>query len=283
MAPLWAGCPSSEPAKDSDDDPRPAAQGSADPAAGATAPEEERAGPTGTIRGFVVLASGVALPRLDPPEHAFPDGCPPYRADRDAYPVAMVGDRRLTGMLVTVTDYESRVPASPQVRTLTIEDCRLTPRLLSGSRGDTLELTNASARPFWPSVEGDALTQALLPEQTRNLVLDRGGFRKVRCGFDEPCGLAWVVTVYHPLHTVTDAEGGFRIDRVPAGEEVTVTAYHPLLGRPAEATVTVGEGQTERIELVVTPAPAPASGKDSDDEGMAPGQGDPAAGSGASG
>jgi len=212
---------------------------------------------SGVVEGFVSLTPGAEVPVLQPPEKQFPAGCPPYEGAKDGRPIRMVGDRRLVGVLVNVTDYEVEISQEPQVRRMAIEDCRLTPSLVSASRGDTLEITNASSQAFWPSVEGDAFTQALLPEQTRSVTLARGGFRKVRCGFDEPCGVAWVVTLYHPLHTVTDGEGAFRIEGVPTGEKVSLSAYHPLLRRPAVTELTLSPGETRRVELVMNPARAP--------------------------
>lgn len=250
----------------------PSGQASAAPAA---APGDE--GAVGAVEGWVRLAEGSELPRLPPPEQAFPAGCPPYRAETDAYPVRLVGDRRLTDVLVNVTDYERGVPERPRVRKLAIgEDCRLTPRLLSATRGDTLELTNRTSRPFFPSLEALPFTQALLDGESQTFQLGRGGFRRAGCSLAEPCGVAWVVTLYHPLHDVTDDAGHFRVEGVPAGEEVSVSAFHPLFPEPAVAQVTVPAGETLRLELTLRSRRPAAEGAPpaAADEAPASGDGD---------
>ena len=79
--------------------------------------------------------------------------------------------------------------------------------------------------------------------------------RTLQCGFAAPCGRTEIVTLYHPLHDVSEAGGRFRIEGVPVGEEVKVSAWHPLFIE-AEQRVTLSRGESLQVELTVRPAPA---------------------------
>jgi hypothetical protein len=100
------------------------------------------------------------------------------------------------------------------------------------------------------------MMQALMKDETRDFPLETGGIYNVTCGFAAPCGRTDVVVVYHPVHAVTGADGHFRIENVPAGQEVELHAWHPLF-EEVMARVTVAAGHTETLELTLTPVPTP--------------------------
>ncbi|MCA9606179.1 MAG: carboxypeptidase regulatory-like domain-containing protein [Myxococcales bacterium] len=218
------------------------------------------------LEGVVRLAEGAEAPQY--PENPMvpptgrpepPEACaPPQQTDRA--PLQPAADRGLNGVLVALHDFSTIPEHEPVTHEMTITDCRLTPRLVVATRGDRLRLTNQTEYPFLPNF-GMGVLQALVHGQSREVELGQGGARTLECGFAAPCGRAEIVTLYHPLHTVTDEAGHFRIENVPTGEEIRVSAWHPLLVEGSE-TITLRAGETRRVELTVTPAPQQAAPAD---------------------
>ncbi len=218
------------------------------------------------LEGVVRLAEGADAPQypanpMTPPagRPAPPDTCaPPQQTDRA--PLSPAADRGLNGVLVALHDFAMVPEHEPETHEMTITDCRLTPRLLVATRGDRLRLTNQTDYPFLPNF-GTGVMQALLHTQSREVELGQGGVRTLECGFAAPCGRAEIVTLYHPLFAVSDEAGRFRIERAPAGEEIRVSAWHPLV-EEASQTLTLRAGETRRVELVVSPASQPEAPAD---------------------
>ena len=235
--------------------------------------------PTGIVLGVVELAPGAELPSEpeeppDPrrPPHP-PDVCPPPRHD-DHQPVHLVQGDRLTGVLVTGSGFAHSPAFTKTVHEVRIEDCRLSPRMIVATRGDTLRITNRTDYPFLPTIgAGGGFLQAMLHDQTRDLPLDHPGVQDVTCGFAAPCGHTDLVVLMHPVHTVSTATGEFRLV-APVGA-LEVHAWHPLF-RDASTNVTVRAGATVRAEIVLTPlpprppqpAPPPIQGHPEDQPGV---------------
>lgn len=231
---------------------------------GGTSTEPGPTGDTGIIEGVVRLAPDTTLPRY--PESptqvegrpALPSSCSPPR-EIDRTPVTLAeANGALVGLPIVATGRdEARWPRAtePRVHEVTITDCRLNPVTIVATRGDLLRLSNRSEYPFFPDL-GDGMLQ--YRTEDREITLDRGGARTIQCGWAAPCGRLELITLYHPMHTVTGAEGTFRLEGVPADQEVRLTAWHPLF-EEAATTVTVGAGETARVELTIRPAPVQAA------------------------
>ena len=231
----------------------------AEPADSAEAPSSSTRPGTAVIEGVVRLAPGAELPRetLNPmvaPQNRpeLPEHCTPPQ-ERDREPVRQVRGDHLAGMVVAVSDFSVEVPHEPVTHEITIRDCRLTPSTIVATRGDRLRLVNETNYPFMPELGGGMMT-ALLHQRDREVELARAGMRTLACGFTASCGRALIVTQYHPLHAVTDETGRFRIENVPANEELRIDAWHTLFNEAGEA-LTLSPGETREIEIVVTPAP----------------------------
>ncbi len=220
--------------------------------------------PTGTIDGIVRLSPDSLLPSYpDNPmvstgaSAPMPADCAPP-SERDRQPVQIGASGGLTNLVIVATGDREHWPdtAGPRTRTARIEGCRLVPSTLVAERGDTIHLENESTFPFFPDL-GTGFTRALLPTDPLDLVLDQGGVRTIGCGFSNACGRIEVVTLYHPVYTVSDAEGRFRMTNVPAGQDVRITAWHPLF-QEVGVNARVEVGGTTTIELVIT-SNAPAT------------------------
>jgi hypothetical protein len=216
--------------------------------------------PTGIVEGIVVLAEGTELPSYPdtrgPVQPQIPESCtPPQLLDRQ--PVRSPDGRGLEGVLVQAAEFDAEMTREPATHEVVIRDCRLVPRLVAAVRGDTLRVKNETDYPFLPTLGRSPMMQAIMKDETRDFALDTGGVFSLTCGFAAPCGRTDVVVVYHPVHAVTDEAGRFRIENVPAGEEVEIHAWHPLF-EDSMVTVTVAAGATETLELTLRPVPPPA-------------------------
>jgi hypothetical protein len=231
-----------------------------EPGVGAGGGAEGAALPMGWVEGVVRLADGAALPGYPqnpvqvPGRDAIPPECtPPRESDRTPVTQAAEGGGLVGLSIVASGEDDTRWPRAtePALHELTIRDCRLTPSLLVTTRGDRVRMSNETDYPFFPEL-GEGMLQALLRPEPREVRVERGGVRTVQCGFAAPCGRTEVITLYHPVHTVTAESGRFRLE-VPAEQDVRITAWHPLFLETG-ANVRVGRGETRTLELTIAPA-----------------------------
>ncbi len=68
----------------------------------------------------------------------------------------------------------------------------------------------------------------------------------MRCDV-HPWEIAYIVSVPHPYHTVSDAGGAFALDQIPPGE-YTLALWHEQLG-VQQRKVRLGPGQHVKLEL----------------------------------
>jgi len=218
------------------------------------------------LEGVVRLAEGAALPSyaadqmfkkvLQQVDHAvLPDSCaPPKTTDRQ--PVQLTAEGLLAGMLVAASDFSRQPQRPPMLHEVIIEDCRLTPRLVVAMKGDQLRVRNGVDYPFMPAYGDTPVVRTLIRGQTYDTTLEKASVSPVLCGFTAPCGRADVVVMLHPVYVISDAQGKFRFENFPAGEEVKLSAWHPLF-REVAIQVRVAPGETKRVELIATPLAAP--------------------------
>lgn len=227
-------------------------------------PEERelRSGPVGTLIGEVVLAPDSQLPAYTPLDlvrrplrvHSLPD--PPSEcteaneAARTA--VSLAPEGRLGGVVIAASDFTRVHERKPKHHKLKIEHCRLQPTVIAAQGGDTLDIENHDDYAFepllGPSYEGRVLRRG----KTLELPLIASGIDIVQCTLGAPCGRADLLVFHHPVHTVSDDAGYFRIANFPAGELVRVTAWHPLF-EPTETFVWIEPGQQTSVKLQLSP------------------------------
>jgi hypothetical protein len=242
-----------------------AACGSREPVGGEGAEARGTAGTdTIALTGVVVLAEGAPLPEYpanpmidDRPGRRFSEDCPPpQRGDRQ--PVRRSASGGLSNVVVALSEFERMPPHEATTHEIRIERCRLTPATVTATVGDTVRVVNATDYPFLLGVGRDQLNQMIAPEAERVLPQEEPGVTALQCGFASPCGVAQIVTLSHPLHAVTDADGRFRIEGVREGEEIRLSAWHPLFQESAR-TVVARAGEELRFELAPQPSRVPAA------------------------
>jgi hypothetical protein len=217
------------------------------------------------IEGVVRLEKGAVLPSYPPKmmmrqvlnltEPApMPEECSPA-VDADRQPVRLLTEQGgLAGVMIAVSGF-TRFNKRPSVtHEVVIEDCRLKPMLVVAEKDDMIRLRSTTNYPFMPSLGTSNITETLIKGQEQVIALDRGGIQTILCGFTAPCGRTDIIILYHSLATITDAQGAFRLDKVPAGETITVNAWHPLF-RETNVSLSVQPNEVRQVPLTLSPAP----------------------------
>jgi hypothetical protein len=218
------------------------------------------------LEGFVHLAQGAQLPAFTPEEMerkvldhtkrgAWPEKCTPPKIV-DSTPMLETPEGKLSGVVVAASGFKRGYSRAPKVHEVVIRDCRLTPSTIVAMKGDTLRVKSEVDYPFMPAYGPPDQVKTLIPGQNYDVELKEAGSSPVTCGFMAPCGRTDVIVLNHPLATVTDEKGNFRMGSFPAGERVKVAAWHPLLAE-SEIEVEVAPGETKSVELSVQPRTLP--------------------------
>lgn len=197
---------------------------------------------------------------MTPANSERPEGCPPVRRS-DRRPLSLAEDRGLGGVLVSISreePFEREPPGEPQRRVVSIEECMLTPALMVARRGDSLVIRNETDQMFMPRVVNDPFMQGLLPNQERVIPLEAAGrVVDIQCQISTGCGRSDVVVLGHPYFAVTDADGRFRIEGLPAGT-YQVHAWHPLVPEAATTVEATNQPSSEALVLTVRSRERPA-------------------------
>ncbi|MEM7607543.1 MAG: hypothetical protein AAF411_19490 [Myxococcota bacterium] len=222
----------------------------------------------GTVRGIVRLKEDAELPSFAPgdihgPQTMSPwtDNCPTFE-DSMRQTVSLGEGRGLEGVWIYTGSEDTDAffnaigrEYEPQAHEVAIDACLLSRGALSVTRGDTIRLTqNTRVENFLPALAGETFSDALPFGETREYTVERGGLTVLSCAFGAPCGRTDIVVHYHPVHTVSTADGRFEMTNVPAGQTIEVVAAHPLF-RYARGQIRVDEGGEATIELELEPKP----------------------------
>lgn len=216
----------------------------------------------GVIEGTVRLAEAHELPEV-PPKMMFlqvlqqteplplPAECTPAK-QADRRPVQLGPGNTLGSIFLAASDYKTSVSRAPKTHEVTIRDCRLTPMVIGAMRGDTLRITSETDYAFMPQFGAANFSETIVKGQERKHTLEALGVQSVLCGFTAQCGRTDIITVAHPLYTLSDQNGHFRIEGIPANETFNLNAWHPLF-KATTHSVKVGPGETKQIDFVMTP------------------------------
>lgn len=146
--------------------------------------------------------------------------------------------------------YSFAVPSEPVV--FDQRGCKYTPHVFGVQTGQEIKILNSD--PLMHNINAQAkLNRPFnrgMPNQGDELLRS---FRVTEVMMSIKCDVhgwmgAYVGVVDHPFFSVSDGEGGFSINDLPAGT-YTIEAWHEEYGSAAAQTVTVAEGEAAELSF----------------------------------
>lgn len=145
----------------------------------------------------------------------------------------------------------------PELRreTLTIEHCRLEPRVMTVVSGSTINVLSRDRAVHDTRFYREGVAEPVERIHTVDAgqvvpserIASAPGIVEVRCA-QHPWARAYIAVFDHPYFAVTDAKGAFKIDSLPPGT-YTVKVWHEQLAKPMEQRLVVGPGGVGRLDL----------------------------------
>lgn len=220
-------------------------------------------GPTGSIEGTIFVKGPDApdVPAVD--VRTCPAAIDTYGKLFRAGPANGAGLRPLADAVVMVKGYSGYfVPdRSPSERVTITVNCAYPERAIAMTFGQRLEIANDSRIPFAPYLDGTIQPAVMIapPRQAGDpvkLYPQSPGHYRLADRL-QTFAIEDLYVLRYPLHAVTDPDGHYRIDGVPA-TKVKVGALLNAIRSEIEKDVEVRANVVERVDIVLTYAPPDA-------------------------
>ena len=200
------------------------------------------------MAGTVRLVEGVELEPTRITNTTDPEICGEGQTLED---ILFSETRGIENVIVSVRGVPA-VEAEPETLVLDNVECRFEPHAAAITAGSTIEAHNSDAVLHTTHLYGPAEINISLPIEgaSSSRTLDEPGMYVVKCdvhGWMQ----AFILVDAHPFHDVTDSDGRFRIEGLPAGK-YTLELWHEKLG-PLEREVRIDETTPTSIEMEYTP------------------------------
>lgn len=213
-------------------------------------------GQTGSVEGTVTI-KGLKAPATPADFHKCPD------AEKTWGTLFREGEgRTLADVVVAVTGYEGFfVPEKEEGETLLIRDCAFEQRTLTLTYGQRIEVKNES-KEFWtPILEPgpNMVLRMATPKGDPVRIYPKSPGHYILRDRDRKYSEVDVYAFLHPLHTVTNLQGHYRIDGVPVGK-LKVSARHPRIDFEQNVDLEVKPAVIQRVDFVIDFS-APDAGK----------------------
>jgi len=220
-------------------------------------------GPTGSVEGTITVqgppAPDVALKNVSPCPAALDVYGKLFRSGSSEAPN---GPRPLADAVVVVTGYTGfYLPEKNDAVHLTIgPQCAYPSRTIAITYGQRLEISNQTALLFAPLLEqGNSSAVMVAPPHENGEPVKIYPIKAGHFALADQLQLFVHEDLYvfrHPLHTVSDALGHYRIDGLPVGK-LKVGVHHPTVDADAESPVDVVAGVVQKVDLALTYTPKP--------------------------
>jgi hypothetical protein len=218
-------------------------------------------GPTGSVEGTIYVR-GPEPPNVTVNIGRCPAALDTYGKQFREGPALPNGSRPLADAAVVVVGYTgSYVPEREEAKRVTIgANCAYPTRTITMTYGQRLEVTNETKMLFGPMIDqGPNLAVMVAPPQGNGdpvrLYPDKAGYFTISDRL-VPFVHEDLYVFRHPLHTVSDLSGHYRIDGLPVGA-LKVGVYHPGVEAEAEAPIDVIAGLVKQVDLTITYKPKP--------------------------
>jgi hypothetical protein len=216
-------------------------------------------GLTGSVEGTVYV-QGPASPDVPVDTGRCPAALDTYGKLFREGPALPNGSRPLADAVVVVVGYGGHyLPERSEAKHVTIgANCAYPSRTISLTFGQRLEVTNQTKLLFGPIIDQlPSLAVMVAPPQETGdpvkLYPDKAGYFTISDRM-VPFIHEDLYVFRHPLHTVTDLAGHYRIDGLPLGA-LKVGAHHPGINADADAPIEVVAGLVRTVDLTMTYVP----------------------------
>jgi plastocyanin len=152
--------------------------------------------------------------------------------------------------VVAVLEWKEKIPADAKAKPVVVDQREMVfvPRLVTAREGQTVRFDNSDMCNHIvqsASIHAENLFNRTSPYEHK--------FKAQKNPIPIGCPLhpwmrAWVMVLPHPYHAVSDAQGKFRIEQVPAGKH-TLLLIHPDTNYRETVHVEVQPGKTAEIAL----------------------------------
>lgn len=157
--------------------------------------------------------------------------------------IVLGADKGIANAVVRILG--TSIKADPKKGRLDQVECQFAPRIQALTTGSTLTITSSdpvlhNAHAFYE--DGSTAFNVAVPiaGMEINKKLSKPGIMKFRCDAGHTWMSAYIVVLDEPYYAMTDADGNFTIEGIPAGE-YDVEVWHEWLGR-SKQSVKIGEG-----------------------------------------
>ena len=159
-------------------------------------------------------------------------------------------DGGIANVVITIKVKGAEVKVPEDAITMDQMACRYEPHVVLIPEGSTIKYLNSdkvSHNVHTYAGRNDSLNKTIAPGSNENQSLKKADKIEVKCDI-HPWMNAWMFVTGEPYTTISDADGSFSVEGIPAGEH-KVEIWHEKLGKQ-KAKITVKEdGTSEPLEL----------------------------------
>jgi plastocyanin len=200
-----------------------------------------RPAPAGEIQGRVVVTGDVPAPKN------FPITIDQYVCGtaQVAGDLIVSGAREIRNVVVWLENPPPGAPSAPPPAATPMDqkECVFIPRIVIVPPGGTVEFLNSDRLLHnLHSVSRENASFNRTQPKGRTIPISFGKPEIVRIDCDLHSWMrGWVVVASHPFYALTDAQGRFKLDNVPAGQ-YTVRVWHERLGESSRPVTVPATG-----------------------------------------